>query len=187
MHGATMATGMTQRPSESELALAIAGAARSAFSDLFAKHSGEHFYYCSLIVSGSAVSPILSAWSREALQRALQESSLDEEELKWSYADSPYRGFGEEYFDEVTSLFAARPQPIYDPEAWPAENALRLRAMEAAMARLDHEGLFGSGPRRLSIVINAEVMPPDNSNVERALRLNPRAALAEWLREAAED
>ena len=40
---------------------------------------------------------------------------------------------------------------------------------------------------RLGIVINVEVMPPDYTNTERALRLNPRQALDAWLAEAAED
>jgi len=35
-------------------------------------------------------------------------------------------------------------------------------------------------------VVNVEVMPPDATNVERAIRLNPPAALADWLSEAAE-
>ena len=58
--------------------------------------------------------------------------------------------------------------------------------MEKAMANLDKEGLFGVGNQRLGIVINAEVMPPDYTNTERALRLNPREALTVWLEEVAE-
>ena len=46
--------------------------------------------------------------------------------------------------------------------------------------------MFGQGEQRLNIVINAEFMPPDYTNTERALRLNPQETLKEWLEEAAE-
>jgi hypothetical protein len=58
--------------------------------------------------------------------------------------------------------------------------------MEAAMAQLDREGLFGTGRARLDVVINVEVMPPDWTNTVRAKRLNPPGALHEWLDEVAE-
>ena len=54
------------------------------------------------------------------------------------------------------------------------------------MTRLDRAGVFGTGPKRAGIVVNVECMPPDRTNVERALRLNPPEALEVWLREAAE-
>ena len=55
------------------------------------------------------------------------------------------------------------------------------------MHDLDAEGLFGQGEKRLGIVINAEFMPSDCTNTERALRLNPQKALEEWLEEMAEE
>jgi hypothetical protein len=58
--------------------------------------------------------------------------------------------------------------------------------MEAAMKRLNEEGLFGSGPERWSIVVNVEVMPPDETNTARGIRLNPAEALTEWFEEWAE-
>lgn len=36
-------------------------------------------------------------------------------------------------------------------------------------------------------LFNAEFMPPDFTNTKRALRLNPREALNEWLEEIAEE
>ena len=54
------------------------------------------------------------------------------------------------------------------------------------MHNLDNEGIFGTGEKRLGIVINAEFMPPDYTNTERALRLNPKEAIQEWLDEIAE-
>ena len=55
------------------------------------------------------------------------------------------------------------------------------------MHNLDEKGIFGYGKQRLGIVINAKFMPPDYTNTERALRLNPHDALVEWLEEIAED
>jgi hypothetical protein len=94
---------------------------------------------------------------------------------------------GDQHFEPVERLFEARPRMDFaSPEQYSAEFALRLRARETAMARLDAEGLFEKGDDRLRIVINVEVMPPDHTNAERALRLNPAGALVEWLEQAAE-
>ena len=55
------------------------------------------------------------------------------------------------------------------------------------MARLDSEGIFSIGDRRLELYVLVEVAPPDQTNTERALRLDPPEALREWLVEAAEE
>mgnify|MGYP003884806335 CR=1 FL=1 len=59
--------------------------------------------------------------------------------------------------------------PIDNEKAYMKEYKIRLNSMEQAMVNLDKEGLFGTGNERLKIVINAEVMPPDYTNTERAL------------------
>ena len=66
------------------------------------------------------------------------------------------------------------------------EYDIRLNSMEEVMASLDKEGIFGSGERRKNMVVLAEVRPPDYTNTERALRLNSRETLKEWLEEVAE-
>ena len=178
-------------PSENYLVISIEKAVQNAVVSLFQEYP-EHFYYCSLITDGEAHAPILSAWSLEALKNRLeQEENPDQArlELKWSYADSPYCGYGEKYFDDVDKLFSERPltgsaMPFYK---WDGEYQLRLRAMEKAMSKLDQRGIFGKGQVRNGIVINVEVMPPDYSNTERAFRLNPPEALSEWLQEASEE
>jgi|APLow6443716910_1056828.scaffolds.fasta_scaffold20568_2 hypothetical protein len=181
---------MTTTPAEDQLVDAIADAARTAFSRLFTEHQKHHFYYCALTTTGEGHAPVISAWSVEALDAAVKEASEEaeiREELKWSYADSPFYCFGEEHFEPVIRMFNERPIPNHSSLGdWQIEVNLRLRAMEKAMARLDLEGLFGSGNQRLGIVINAEIMPPDHTNMERALRLNPLASLTDWLVEAAE-
>lgn len=90
--------------------------------------------------------------------------------------------------DVQSSLFLARLEmDCEDDDQWEREYELRLSAMEAALARLDNEGIFGTGDERHSIYVNAEVMPPDCANTERARGLNPKEALTAWLAEAAEE
>ena len=167
-------------PSEEQLEEEIYSATKTAFSALLSEHP-ESYYYFALITTGEAHSPILSAWSREALEKS-------DPELKWSYSDSPYCCFKEDVFNKVKDLFALRPQltPEISDREWEKEYSVRLNAMESAMKRLDSEGLFGVGPERNDILINVEVMPPDHTNTERAKRLNPKSSLTAWLREAAE-
>jgi hypothetical protein len=179
-----------KQPSMEDIVDAIADATRNAVTALFREHSGEHFYYIALFTSGNALPPNLVAWSTEALERAVK-GAPDEEtarvELKWSYAESPFYCYGDEYFDEVLCLFDLLPEmnPVDDHD-WEAQYEFRLSAMVKAMQRLEQEGLFGRGPERERIVMNVEVVPPDHANTKRAQLLNPPAALSEWMQEAAE-
>jgi len=178
-------------PTGSELIDAIATAARRAFLKLFKNHPGQ-YYYCSLVTTGEAHVPALAAWSEEALEAAIAEDEDPEEArqaLKWSCADSPFYCFGDEFFEPVKRLFDERPQLTSElmPEVWDAEYQFRIDAMEAAMFRLDSEGLFGTGAARHGTVVLVEVVPPDYTNTERAMRLNPQETLREWLEEASEE
>lgn len=173
-----------------ELANPISDAARNAIEALFRENPNDTFYYCSLITTGEGHTPQLTAWSREKLEEAVAAEGGGDNlfaELKWSYADSPFCFFGESYFEKVKQIFIERSElSDRDSTSDASELELRLKAMELAMAKLDKEGLFGSGHERLMIVINAEIMPPDRSNVERAIRLNPEKAISDWMKEAAE-
>lgn len=174
-------------PTELDLANEIENAARKAIDSLFSEHP-EKFYYISLITDGEGHCPFLSAWSEEALEAVLLEEENPEEarlELKWSYADSPYGVYGEMYFNIVQQLFEQR-KSLREQNA-ESEFSVRINAMEQAIASLDKKGLFGQGASRLNVVINAEVMPPDDGNTKRALRLNPKEALSDWLQEIAEE
>ena len=167
----------------------IQNATEEAVSRLFQEHR-EKFYYCTLITTGEALCPVLSAWSQEALEREVQGEPNREElldYLKWSYADSPYFAYGEEFFEAVKRTFIERWRELSTAEERIAEIEVRLNSMEQAMRNLDKKGLFGSGLQRLNIVINVEVMPPDYTNTRRAIRLNPEEAISEWLIEIAEE
>ncbi|MFN4121575.1 DUF4303 domain-containing protein [Acidovorax sp.] len=178
------------QPTQSELAEAIATATRSAVLDLFREHR-ETFYYVTLITTGEAHPPFLVAWSQEALASEAEKGEPgDECYLKWSYAESPYMCYGDQHFVEVNRLFGLRPRMTSGMTSaeWDAEFDSRLDAMEVAMKQLDDEGVFGRGDTRASLFINVEVMPPDITNTERALRLNREDSpvLAIWLEEMAE-
>jgi hypothetical protein len=148
------------------------------------RETGESFYYFTLITSGEAHAPIVSAWSKEKLAMVPE---AERQTVKWSYADSPYFDFNSAGFEQVRVLFSQRPNILTLSEPLRSlEYKERLSTMEAALLAVDAAGTFGQGVERTKIVINVEVMPPDHSNTERAMRLNPPAALTEWLDEAAE-
>lgn len=165
-------------------------ATKTAFTELFKEHD-ELYYYCTLITTGEGNCPYISAWSWQALKNFKEQENISNEkiiEYKWSYADSPYCGYGWEYFKEVEEYVVAnKPKNIDDEEdciSW--WNAL-IDTMETVMSTLDEQGIFGMGARRKSMLVNAEVMPPDYGNTMRALRLNNKEDIGIWLREAAED
>ncbi|MGY6652975.1 DUF4303 domain-containing protein [Amycolatopsis sp. TRM77291] len=166
-------------PTEAELADALTAAARAAITDLFRDNPGHTFYYVTLTTPGEAFGPALSAWSQEALaQRA------DADDVRYSYADSPFSIVGEEHLKPVREMFASRPEvfDLADDDASEAEFDLRLRAMETALRRLADEGLFGVGEARANVLVLVEVVPDDDDNVVRARWLNPPGpALDAWL------
>lgn len=151
---------------------------------LFEKYSDENFYYIALITSGEAHSPILSAWSYEALSRQAV-SEQDRNLIKWSYADSPYTMYENCFFREVDEIFSLRDKNEINIK----EFDFRIEAMTEAMRQADIEGIFGVGDSRLNLLINVEVMPPDETNTERAIKLNPvnSKILPIWLEEAGEE
>lgn len=171
------------------LVIIIQEATQKALNQLFHTHN-EKFYYCSLITTGEGLCPIISAWSEEALERVANEVDNVEEAkyyLKWAYEESPYFAYGEEYFRDVNKMFLERTKNLKTDKEREREVRLRINSMERVMHNLDMDGMFGRGKKRLDIVINAEFMPPDYTNTERALRLNPKEALNSWLEEIAED
>jgi hypothetical protein len=172
-----------------ELSNAIAKATRAAYEQLIREHEGDYYYFV-LATTWDGTVPAVSAWSREALSTAVQscEDRVEAEwGLKWSYADSPFFCFGDQYFDEVRRLIELRPDMRkLRGEARNRELSLRVDAMVEAMKFLESEGLFGTGERRNRIFINVEINPPDSTNTARAEFLNPMDARKEWIEEMAE-
>lgn len=172
------------------LASLVCEAFRPPILDLFG--TGENFYYCTFVMTEEGHAPFLSAWSEEALARAVDESGEGQgvaAELRWSYADSPYVDFGSEYTEKIRAPFLARPNlQELGLANWGKEIELRMGAVEQAARQLDEEGVFGVGQRRSKILVAVEIMPPVPSNVDRVARLNDVSSdiFKQWLEEAAE-
>ena len=172
-------------PELQPLVEAIFEATQKAFLKLF--ENGEHYYYCVLLTTGEALPPCIAAWSVEALERLVKKKSIPEEEIpyyKYSFADSPYYAFGyEEYFRQVEQLFEERDSLMdyNNEEQWDKEYNLRLAAMVYAMKKLDETGIFALNQVREQVYINVELMPPDDTDIERALYFNKAENIEEWL------
>ena len=157
-------------------------AAGEAFKKLSERK--EHFYYCSLMMLEEA-SPCIAACSEEALAETVKKygGKYTADALKWSYADSPYCGFGfQEYFKPLDALYREQMNGIPE-EAYDAAVEMWLSLMEQVMKTLDEAGLFGTAESRKRIFINAECMPPEQSNIERGRRLNPPEVFQKWYAE----
>lgn len=162
-------------------------ASNNAFQALFKNE--EHFYYCTLTITGDGLTPVISAWSHEALDRKCNGDEEERYAMEWSYADSPYYAWEYDTFCEVTDLLASRPKMLdMSDEVWENEIAIRLDGMEKVMRKLDEDGIFSVNQKREDVVICAEIMPPDRSNTERVSRLNKKEMymFRKWLKEAAE-
>jgi len=166
----------------------IANATKKSFIELFA--NGERYYYCTLVTTGEAYRPFIVAWSIEALAREVEKSkNATEKSIKWSYADSPYLGFNDKNFQIVDELFNLLPQmdDMYaDDDELDEQYEFRLLAMELALKQVDDDGIFALNQPRSEVYINVEVMPPDETNTLRALRLNKPEHIVEWLDKIAE-
>lgn len=166
------------------LADEIAIAAEKSFLTLF--ENKEKYYYCVLVTTGEALPPFVSAWSIEALNVYAKETSDEDADLsKWFYGGSPYFDFGEENFEMVRKLFYERQAHLEND--FFKETDFRVEAMVLAMELLDKNGIFSLNQSRNKVYINVEVIPPDSSNTMRALRLNNKEDILDWLNEAAED
>ena len=160
---------------------------RKAFFKLF--ENGEHFYYCTLTTTGDGLTPVISAWSHEALERATRDNPEEKEYIEWSYSDSPYYAWEYDSFAKTTELLKKRPGMMdLNDDEWDKEIDCRMEVMESVMAQLDKEGIFSFNQDRREIVVLAEIMPPDYSNVMIAQRLNEadNPMLLKWMEDAAE-
>ncbi|MET7640747.1 DUF4303 domain-containing protein [Streptomyces sp. NPDC005438] len=164
-----------------ELSRVIATATRAAVTALRRQHP-DRFYLFALLTTGEALSPHLAACSLEGDRRLGLEA--------WNPADSPYAVWGyREHYGEVARAFDQRGQPhrIEDEATAEAEYDLRLASMEEALRLLDADGLFGRGPDRAGVLLQAGTMPPDHTDAGFVRRLNPAGPLRErWLTECAE-
>ncbi|MBF0723103.1 DUF4303 domain-containing protein [Sanguibacter inulinus] len=146
---------------------------RLAVQQLHDEHPGPFCVYA-LATSGEALRPYLIVTPDDA--------------TRWDLPDSPFAVYGDEHLAGLEELFTARGD-LFDmsAEQAQAEYDLRLASMEAALRALDADGLFAAGDARADVLLLVTTMPPDETGVESARRLNPASPLlASWLDEAAE-
>ncbi|MBD5088014.1 MAG: DUF4303 domain-containing protein [Clostridiales bacterium] len=137
-------------------------------------------------MTGDGFTPVISAWSHEALERECNDDEELKYDIEWSYADSPYYAWEYDSFYEVTEMLENCPD--MSDEEWEKEIDSRIYAMEKVMSKLDEEGIFSKNQERNNMVVLAEIMPADNSNTKRAYRLNnaKNEMFQRWLKEVAE-
>lgn len=172
-----------------ELTEALVKAAGAAFRSL-QETTKEHFYYY-VLAFDEGLHPYISAWSDEALEKSVVEQQITEDEKrwwKWDCSDSPYAVYGyDDFFGEVSELLDKRESLLSDEELYGIEWNMRVDVLEEAMKRLDGSGLFGTKEERKNVVINVELAPPDGSEYNRALRLNPPSAFLSAYLETCEE
>ena len=79
-------------------------------------------------------------------------------------------------------MFYERPEIDYnDEEQWEKEYNFRFAAMVYAMKKLDAAGIFSLNQPREQVYINVELMPPDDTDIERALSFNKPENIRLWL------
>lgn len=155
------------------LAAQIADVTRRAVEQLHAQHPGPFCLYA-LVTTGEALRPYLGV-------------TLDGPE-RWDLPDSPFAVCGDEHLATLDGVYA-RLGDLADlpPADAETEYQVRLASMEAALRRLDAEGVFGTGTGRDRVLLLVTPLPPDASDARFARRLNPPGPLLDaWLEEAAE-
>ena len=170
---------------------ALFAAVEKGFSALFSQHP-DHYFYCALMML-EAAPHCIAAISEESVEAVLDAQCSDAQEkaeerafYRWSYADSPYFGFGyEAFFGEVDALFN---QDVWDERIGEAECEQRvrdwLRIMRDVMRQLEQNGMFRAVASQDGLFINAELQPPeDAANLENARVLNDEAVFAKWYAE----
>lgn len=172
-----------------ELVEAFAKAVGSAFFSLEKTHKEQFYYYA--VIFDEGLHPYISAWSYEALEKSIIDNKITDEEKnwwKWDYSDSPYAVYGyDKFFDDVNELLDKRANRLSDDELYDIEWNIRVDSLEEAMKRLDQSGMFGIEEDRKNVVINVEIAPPDGSEYNRALRLNPASPLLSEYLESCEE
>ncbi len=163
--------------------VSLINATRDSLKELF--QLNEHFYYCSLMILDDAT-PCISAWSEESLNNFIYNRygtiNVEKSEImkyKWSYADSPYFAYGyKKYFQYVEGLFNKEIDLSFK-----MKQSIWINQMENIIRELDEEGIFNNNGMRDKLFINAEIMPPDETNIERGKRLNSTSIFDEWFNE----
>ena len=176
---------------ENKIVETLLCAVEKSFTALFNEHSGEHFYYCTLVMA-EASTPCISAQSEESLMAYMEDNGLSDSDIyycKWSWADSDYCAYGyDEYFGEVSQLFEKSFEGLWnDIDKFQQKYDEWFNAMETVMTLLDEKGIFVTGNDRDRVFVYSEESPPDEEteerDIQRAKRMNPSSVYEKWVAE----
>ncbi len=165
---------------EATLTHLLTQAARAAFTALRAAYPDETFYAYALYTTPEYqfISPLVCG--EQGLRKVAERYDANNvdgemESLRWSPADSPYLGEGEEHFAEVAAFMSALPHIYELPKGdFGARVAQVKTCCFAALKQLDADGFFGEGAARDAVTVN--VLQGDQSNrsrLDNARILNP--------------
>ena len=168
--------GRVSHPPDEPLVGALVDALRANYRALRSAHPEDRFYAFGLYITRD----VLFIGPTAASEEGLAGLGADGESRRWRLASSPHHLFEEEGFAPVETLLAARPDPYdLDEKEMATEVGTRLESCFAAIARLDEEGLFGSGGDRDRVVVSIfSADESDRLRLDHATRLNPPGALA---------
>ena len=176
--GYTLARAMLIDPAVFDLALLqslVTDATRLAVDAVRRAHPGQHIDAFALVSDDSAMTIGPMANSREALA-----ASEYGEEMLWNPAEWAFDDGGA-YFDSAYRLLLQAHRHLPFDVDFTTFRAGVFEACIAALARLDAEGVFGTGTQRDDFVLLFEVS--DSEAVEGAMaRLNPPAVMARFVR-----
>ena len=151
-----------KKPTTADLRTAVTNAARKAFTEVQAAHSGEKFYTYALYTNEDANNISASANTEEGLIRRAKHYPATEKKgakehartVRWSPADWAYHCIGEKHFEEAQKLLDAwwksggRGIDGYEKKV-EAGLAVFVEALKA----LEDEGFFGRGIARQGITV----------------------------------
>jgi hypothetical protein len=158
-------------------------AVRSTLATLRAEHPDETFYGFA-IYDAEGTCPGPSANSEEKWRALVERKNLADDDdrffYRWSSAEWAYEGVAAEAFDEIGDLLTSE-----EPENWLEFQARSFGASIFALKELADEGVFGSGPSRITAFFSLsddELAPW--LEWESARRINPPEVFAafepEW-------
>ena len=144
--------------------------------------TGKTFYYIKTTMTGEGFTPCLSASCEEDIN---QTDFTTDKDVRFSEENSTHYAIGyETHFKEVTKLLNTRPTiDDLSLDDWQIEWDMRMSALVDALIELDSNGVFSKTQPRQNILVTAECLPPDDSDIERAKLLNrsDNLILKQWL------
>ena len=158
----------------------LVDAIKKSLDELF--KTGKTFYYITASITGEGFTPCLSASCEEDFKQT--DFTIDKD-IRFSEANSTHYAIGyKTNFNEVTKLLNTRPTiDDLSLDDWQVEWDMRMSALVDALIKLDREGMFSKTQPRQNILVTAECLPSDDSDIERAKLLNSpdNLILKEWL------